>query len=183
MKKQGVDTVKRVMKAIIIILLACVLAGCTLFYSDIKGHMSGYENDGHPTDYTVSRILDHEYEDFNMSHETALDIQKNPSKYTEYWIGVYIHNLSPGKIHGVEGDLAADYDNLWFDRTSFYEWTLDMEANAAVKDKKIRFLVKTEGMSEQDIDRLIRNIQLKISWDTYRFPVARGGSKTISYEH
>jgi hypothetical protein len=136
------------------------------FSSHLGGYFVGYEkadeNDGHTVYASSAMFLSHEYEAFRMTNEEAQDVIDHSEKYTAYWVEIYLKNNSLHMFYYLRADSKQPYENMWFDSSSLYEGTLNLKPLEEFKDSRVLVIVKTENMSEEDIDQRIRSLEISI---------------------
>jgi len=104
---------------------------------------------------------------FNMDEGAALDMKNNPGNYCEYWLKVYIKNINKNTIHNLEvARLPETTDNVWLCITGFADWSIDVNPGGRFYGD-ITIIIKTENMSEEDIDKEIKGLILELSYSNY----------------
>ncbi len=129
---------------------------------------------------------------FNMDKDTINDFSNYPEKYTSYRIKIEITNMSDKKIYEVYAETVNKYENIWFDTNKLSYGFNGLEAYETCEyDDVLYVIVKTEGMSENEIDELLKIIKIKIhstyieylnsimDWEDYTLLY---GKKVIGFE-
>ncbi len=156
------------------IFIAICIAGTIIILNNsqnnqIDGRLLSYEKDDEYSDFLV--FSDPEgFEGFDgpyyyrMDNDTINDIMNYPEKYTPYYIKIEVTNTSDKKIYDIDAEPVDKYENLWIDTSSIYDrWSDDLEAHKTREyDDVLYVIVKTEGMTDKEIDKLIKSIKLKI---------------------
>lgn len=133
----------------IVIAVGIVLWNIFLHKPNIKGYLFGYEKyDG---TYDIQELK-------GAEEGTIDDIRKYPNKYNVYWIDMHIENKAGHYLYDLNSKLAEPYSDVWFlDPFTGYDFVFDF-SEYEVSDWGFYILVKTDDMSESEIDELIRSI-------------------------
>jgi hypothetical protein len=165
---KGIIKRHKILLIVLAVLIIFIIVAVILFTNiNMEGYLVNYlkadENDGHTVYTEPEEFLNYEYQLFNMSEKEAKDVIKHPDNYTAFWVGIEIRNKENHTIYNLKANLTKKYDNLWFDTSSLCEWPLDLEANGEYKDTRVLVIIKTNNLSDNEIDKLIRSINIKIS--------------------
>lgn len=149
----------------IVVLVIIVGVILIITINHIDGRLLSYEK------YNVNTYIAYyspeEFEEsygsyFDMNESTINDLFNYPKKYTCYSIKIRLTNTSNKKIYDVNPALAKKYENLWLDKSSLSPITiLELEAHETL-EHDVHVIIKTENMSDKEIDELIKSVKLKI---------------------
>lgn len=152
----------------IVIALFIATVILTLTHNYIDGRLLSYEKDDKDSCqiYTDSDKFEEVEESyyFNMDKDTINDILNYPKKYTFYRIKIEVTNKSDKQIYEIYAEPTDKYENLWINIESLsYGWYVGLIAHETREyDDVLYVVVKTEGMSDKEIDKLLKSIKLKI---------------------
>lgn len=165
---------------LIIIIICCIIMFNIGFNGRLVNYHKAEENDGHTIYYSSDVFISEGIRNFSMTEDTIDDLLSNPWKYTAYWINTDIQNVTKHTIYNLKAKLVKEYDNLWLDTSSLCEWPLDLEA-LETYNSYVLVIVKTENMTEGEIDQLVRSIKIRISaMNTKYIPIYN--SRTICFD-
>lgn len=167
---------------IILIIAVCTVGFFMIFSENINGRMIHYEKDeGFFTDFAEEGFyFDAEFY-MNMNRETIDEIWKHKENYAGYLIEIDIQNITDHVIYDVRAQLSKKYNNLWFDSASIAESPLNLAGKERYYPHNIIVILKTDNMTSDEIDQLIKGIGITISARNYEWlPIY--ASKTIYFE-
>ena len=163
-----------------IFLITCVAAAIIFSTQNlIDGELVAYEKNDFPqvsNDFVTSG----RYGLYDMSRDTALDAVNHPEKYLEYDISFNIKNITPKKIYDIDAKWQAS-KNVWMLQTPLAEWEIDIRKQNTYKGS-VFVIIKTEGMTEDEIDKRIKSIGLLITAKSMRYLPFYSG-KTIHFKN
>ncbi len=173
----------------ILVLVLCLIMKDTYIQREkaaikLEGRLTDYraiKNDFYY--YATGTLKENLQTDFHMTDETIEDFQKNLRDYKCYRIDFRIHNPSNYDVFGLRPKLINSNRNVWLDVTSLHECGALNISKGEESQQNLLIIVKTGGMSEREIDALIRSIKFGISYYTEEQQFETGiGNQKISVE-
>ncbi len=170
---------------VIVVIVICCVGGILFINSGINGQLiSCSRSESFINNFVRSESASEFHEEFknffNMEQEVVEEMYKNPERYTTYWIVVNIYNDASYKIYDVRPSLGTKFDNMWIRQDTFSDFSLDLEAGQNYIHS-VAIIIRTEGMTDDEIDNLIKSVGITISANILAdsFPIV--ASKTIYF--
>ncbi len=149
-----------------VIVIALCFWGCImLINSGIDGKIRDYVK--YDTDFDYSGIMTAEefYEQFKynygMEQEVVEELYKYPERYSEYFIRVNVKNYGICTIFDVKTSLSTQIDNMWVEPV-FGDCIVDLKTGEEW-EAGVSIIIRTEGMTDDEIDKLIKSVGITIS--------------------
>lgn len=166
------------MIAIVFIVIITIVGYIIMTEDIIEVTITGYEQEKNIAFLTVTRT----WVFYNMSETTANDILEHSDKFKCYWINLVILNKTENILYALHANLDKLYDNMWNDRISLLEWQIDLNPKER-REIDLFIIVKTENMSDEEIDNLIRSVGIDVSASQFDYPLSSilRNTKTIYF--
>lgn len=156
-------------KWILSLLVVALILGAGLFIlfsGDISGKIYQYECDISNSDMSSKENLDFIKSCIgymNISDEQSNDILTHPNDYSYYRAEIYLRNNSLYSAYYLTATMTDKNSNLWFNESSLCEGPLDLHPFEDYSTK-IGFLLKTKGISEQQISDILNAVKLNVRY-------------------
>jgi len=167
----------------IILFLSFIAIACAVLIllpstKRIEGEIIGYtrceQAQNKPSLLSTDTFIHYDaYKYYNMPQSVIDDIKKNPKKYAEHGIEIDIRNVSIHTLHSLEAVLSKECGNIWVSSV-LSKGQLNLEPQEAF-GTFVSAVVKTDGLTETEIDALIKGIGLTIK--SYNFGVLESYKK------
>ncbi len=164
---------KLLVTVIVIVIALCCLGCIMLIIPNIDGKIIGYFKDDEQLDLLITEEF---YEiNYGMEQEVVEEMYKYPERYSQYYIDFNVKNSGSRTISNVKTSLSTQTDNLWLypvlDRAEI------CLGDGLPFDGEVPIIIRTEGMTDEEIDKLIKNVGITISGNSFPIVV----SKTIYF--
>ncbi len=157
----------------VIVIVLCFFGCIMLIIPNIDGEIINYGKDDEQLDILITEEFYKTY--YGMEQEVVEEMYKHPERYSQYYIDFNVKSSGTRIISNIKTSLSTQTDNMWLypvlDRA-------EICLGAGIDfDGEVPIIIRTDGMTDEEIDRLIRSVGITITANS--FPMV--AKKTIYF--